>query len=388
MNDTPSPENPALKPEPKRLSGRTLALVAALLAGGAASAWFFITKPVANDTKQVAAVAVDRPVLVQTVRFSESRQPRLLVGTVRARVEGDVAFRVAGKIENRVVQVGDRVKAGALIAALDATDLALQRESAVAELTAATSSERQAQAEYARITDLRARGWSTEQSLDRQKAAIDEARSRRERAERNLGIATNAQSYAELRAQHDGVVTALFVEAGQVVAAGQAIVRIARDGDREAQIAIPEHELELARTARAEVSLWSAPDRAMPARLREISPTADAATRTFQARYVLPDMPADAPLGQTASLLLSPGGSGRVARLPLAAVLNEGGGTEVFVVNNRGELARRSVKVSAFDAREATIASGLDEGEQVVTMGVHKLRVGQTVRVISTDRQG
>lgn len=388
MSDTMSNENPALKPEPRRISGRMLALIAALIAGTAASGWFFINKPVANDAKTVAAVAVDRPVMVQTVRFSSASQPRLLVGIVRARIEGDIGFRVAGKIESRAVQVGERVKTGALIATLDATDLILQRESAVAELAAAISSERQAQAELARITDLRARGWSTDQALDRQKAATDEALGRRERAERNVAIATNAQSYTELRAVHDGVITNLFIEAGQVVAAGQAVVRIARDGDREAQIAVPEHELELARSARAEVALWSAPDRHMPARLREISPTADAATRTFQARFLVNGLAPDAPLGQTVTLKLSTGDTDKVARVPLSAILNEGGGTEVYVVDASGELKRRAVRVTAFDAREAMVASGLNEGERIVTMGVHKLRAGQKVRTVADQRQG
>lgn len=371
---------------PPRRFRRIAVIGGVLVAATAASVWFFVARPVAQDAKPVAALSNTRPVMVREITLAPASQPRLLVGTLRARVEGDQGFRVAGKVASRAVQLGDRVKAGQIIATLDGTDFRLQRESAVAELTAAISSERQSQAELQRVLDLRRQGWSTEQVLDRQKAAVDEAKGRRERAERSVELATNAQSYAELRAETDGSIIGLFIEAGQVVAAGQAVIRIARDGDREAQIAVPEHELELARKGRAEVSLWSAPDALLPANLREIAPNADAATRTFQARYLVPGLPADAPLGMTVTLRLAIGDPAPVARIPLAAILNEGGGTEVFVVGKDGELSRRAVKVLSYDAQQAVIGSGLTRGDRVVIMGVHKLRAGEKVRTVSEQR--
>lgn len=386
-SSAPVSEPPATQQKP-RMSRRMLLLGAGLLMGTAASVWFFMVRPVAQSAKPVAALADTRPVLVRAVNLAPASAPRVFVGTLRARVEGDLGFRVAGKIATRAVQLGDRVKAGQVIATLDATDFRLQRETAVAELDASRSSERQAEAELARILELRRQGWSTEQALDRQKAAVDEAKGRRARAERNLELATNAQSYADLRAETDGIITQLLVEAGQVVAAGQTVIRIARDGDREAQIAIPEHELDLARKGGADVTLWSRPDVAMKAQLREIAPNADAATRTFQARYLVPELPADAPLGMTVTLRLTVGDPAPVARIPLGAILNEGGGTEVFVVEASGELKRRTVTIASFDAREAVVSNGLQAGDRVVIMGVHKLRAGDKVRTITEARVG
>jgi RND family efflux transporter MFP subunit len=378
---------PATTPKAGR-SRRMIVLGLGLLAATAGSVWFFAGQPVAQSAKPVAALSDTRPVLVRVVSLQPASQPRVLVGTLRARIEGDLGFRVAGKVASRAVQLGDRVKAGQIIATLDATDFRLQRETSVAELEASLSSEKQAQAELSRILELRRRGWSTEQALDRQKAAVDEAKGRRARAERNLELATNAQSYADLRAETDGIITQLFVEVGQVVAAGQTVIRIARDGDREAQIAVPEHELELARKGAAEVTLWSRPDMVMKAQLREIAPNADAATRTFQARYLVPELPADAPLGMTVTLRLSVGDPTPVARVPLGAILNEGGGTEIFVVEASGELKRRAITVSSFDSREAVVSKGLQNGDRIVIMGVHKLRAGDKVRTLTDARAG
>lgn len=331
----------------------------------------------------------ERPVMAQRVVMVAAKPPRILVGTLRARVEADQGFRIAGKIETREVQLGDRVKAGTVLARLDVTDLRLQRQSADAELAAAKSIEKQAEAERDRIAALRKQGWSTDQAVDRQRSVLDEAIGRRTRAQRQVELAANAQSYADLVAEHDGVVIGLFAEAGQVVAAGQAIIRIARDGDREAQVAIPEQDLEEARVGKAEAALWSAPGRAYPTKLRELSPNADTATRTFQARFLVEGLPPDAPLGMTVTLKLADRRNEQVARVPLSAILNEGNGAEVFVVaEGTGELVRRKVEVVGLDQRDAFVSHGLAEGERVVTLGVHKLRAGLKVRVIADARLG
>lgn len=367
---------------------KRLAPVAALLlAAAGAAGWALAGKP-AEKTASIAE-GPSRPVQVQTVRIENLVQPRILVGTLRARVEGDHGFRVAGKIAARKVQAGDRVAAGTVLAALDQTDFRLTRESAEAELAAARSSERQAQLERERGAELRSKGWSTDQAYDRQKAAYDEAVGRVTRAQRQVELATNSQSYTEIKAESAGTVIGVFAEAGQVVAAGQVIFRIAQDGDREAQVAIPEQDLPLARTAKAQVSLWSDPKTIHDARLRELSPNADAATRTFQARYVVPGLAADAPLGMTVTLTLAGTGATQGARIALSALLNEGGGTEVFVVDkSTGALTRKPVTVLAYDARHALISAGLAEGDLVVTLGIHSLRAGQKVRPLLDAKLG
>ncbi len=280
------------------------------------------------------------------------------------------------------------MKKGQVVATLDPSDLALQRETAEAELTAAKSAERSATAELQRGIELRAKGWSTEQVMDRQRTALEEATGRRQRAERQVELAKNTQSYAALSAEDDGIVVSVNVEPGQVVAAGQPILRLAKDGAREALVAIPEQEMDDIRKARAEASLWTDPGKAYPAKLRELSPSADALTRTFQARFALEGLPADAPLGMSVSLFVRPAEELRVARLPLAAILNEGKGTEVYVVEASGELKRKAVQVTAYEARDALVSGGLADGDLVVVLGIHKLKPGLKVRPVTELRLG
>lgn len=378
------------RPSLQFLSRRTLGGLALLAAGAAAATWFVVGRPSTETApKPVAVAAKDRPVLVRKVALEPIAQPRLLVGTVRARIEADHGFRISGKVARRLVQVGDRVKKGAVLALLDTTDLSLQRQSAEAERNAAIAAERNATAEFARITELRQRGWSTEQALDRQKAALEEATGRRLRAERNVELASNAQSYAELRAETDGIVISVQAEPGQVIAAGQPIIRLAQDGDREAQVAIPEQQVgDLARL-KADAALWTDAGRSMPARLRELAPSADPATRTFQARFTIADLAADAPLGMTVTVSLAEPEQVRLARIPLAAIINEGAGPEVFIVNPQtGELSRRKVEVAGLEARDAVLRAGLKDGDIIVVLGVHKLKPGQKVTPVTEIRLG
>ncbi|MCA0400189.1 MAG: efflux RND transporter periplasmic adaptor subunit [Proteobacteria bacterium] len=372
-----------LLPSPKK----RLPLIVLALAGAGAASWALSAgkPPQATANKETSLL---RPVQTHVVKIEPLVQPRLLVGTLRARIEADQGFRLAGKIAERKVQAGDRVKAGTVLATLDGTDLRLNRETTEAELAAARAAARQAELERERIAELRQKGWSTDQAFDRQKAALEEATGRLKRAERQVELAANALSYAELRAENDGIVTAVFAEAGQVISAGQPILRIARDGDREAQVSIPEQDLERARNSKAQVSLWSEPGKTYSAELRELSPNADPATRTFLARYSVKGLAADAPLGMTASLTLASDASGKVARVPLSAILNQGNGDQVFVVNTADStLALKTVKVLSFDAREAIVTEGLDEGDRVVTLGIHVVRAGQKVRVLAEAKR-
>src|SRR6266545_1676437 len=239
------------------------------------------------EANTAPAPKAERPVQVQRVAFESNATTHEFVGVVRARYETDLGFRVAGKIVTRVVNVGDRVRAGDVVARLDPQDLKLQVESAEAELAAATSNLAQAAADLERYTTLRSKGFASIADFDRKKAANDEAEGRLARAKRSLDLARNQLGYADLKADADGVITTTRVEPGQVVAIGQAAARLAHRGEKEAVVALPETWLGEARNATATVRLWSEPDRVFTARLRELSPQADAATRTYAARFTI-----------------------------------------------------------------------------------------------------
>jgi RND family efflux transporter MFP subunit len=332
---------------------------------------------------QAAPVArVDRPVQVQRVAFAQADTSRDFVGVVRARYETDLGFRVAGKIVARAVNVGDRVRADDIVARLDPQDLKLQVESAEAELAAATSNLTQASADEERYATLKTRGFAAVADFDRKKAAKDEADGRLQRARRALDLARNQLAYADLKAGADGVITATLAEPGQVVAVGQAVARLAHRGEKEAVVALPETGLGEARKSSATVRLWSDPDRSFAAHLRELSPQADVATRTYAARFTITDADDTIALGMTATVTLAHAAETPVAKLPLAAILNRGTGPAVYVVDDAGALKLRPVNVAAFTEESALVTAGIADGEKVVTLGVQKLVAGARVRVV------
>lgn len=324
-----------------------------------------------------------RPVLVATVHYEAETPQRSFVGTIRPRIETDMGFRVTGKVAKRLVEVGDTVEIGQKLATLDEVDLRLQAEQADAELTAATGVLANASATEARATALRGKGWSTQAQLDQAKAQGDEARARLDRAERQVELTRNALSYATLIADTRGVVTATLVDSGQVVAAGQAAIRVARFGEKEAVVGIPETMVGRAKSGTATVTLWSEPGKQYAARLREIAPNADPATRTYLAKFSLPEADDKVSLGMTATLTLSDPASERVARLPLSALFSQGSAPSLYVVDAHGDIALKPVKVKAYESDDVIISGGVDDGAKVVTLGVQKLDPGQKVRVVS-----
>jgi RND family efflux transporter MFP subunit len=181
------------------------------------------------------------------------------------------------------------------------------------------------------------------------------------------------------------VITATLAEPGQVVAVGQAVARLAHRGEKEAVVALPETWLAEARASRATMRLWSDPDRSFAARLRELSPQADAATRTYAARFTILDAGDTVALGMTATVSLTRAADAPVARVPLGAILNRGTGPTVYVVDEAGTLALRPVKVAAFTEAAALITAGVADGEKVVTLGVQKLVAGSRVRAVETQ---
>jgi RND family efflux transporter MFP subunit len=354
----------------KLLVGASVALLAVSLAG--------------CNEKAAEKTEPGRPVLVTTAHYEPEAPARSFVGTIRPRIETDMGFRVPGKIAKRLVEVGETVDVGQPLATLDEIDLRLQAEQAEAEHSAATGVLAQAAAAEIRARDLRAKGWATDAVLDQAKAAGDEARARLNRAERSVELTNNALSYATLVADTRGVVTATLVDPGQVVASGQTAIRVARFAEKEAVVSIPETLLGRAKNGTASVTLWSDPDRKYTAKLREIAPNADPATRTYLAKFSLPDADDKVSLGMTATLTLCDPVTERVARLPLSALFSQGGDPSLYIVDATGEVALKPVSVKSYETKDVVITGGVDEGAKVVVLGVQKLDPTQKVRVVSS----
>jgi RND family efflux transporter MFP subunit len=335
-----------------------------------------------TDQATSATPKAERPVQVERVAFAPQEASREFVGVVRARHETDLGFRVAGKMMTRTINVGDTVHAGDVVAQLDPQDLNLQVESAQAELAAATSNLADASAEEARYANLKARAAVAAADYDHKKAAKDEAIGRLERARRALDLANNQLAYADLKVDVDGVITTTLAEPGQVVALGQPVARIAHHGEMEAVVALPETALGDARKSDASVQLWSDPGKSFKARLRELSPQADATTRTYAARFTVEEPDESVALGMTATVRLTHPSNAQVAKLPLSAILNRGTGPAVYLVDASGALELRPVTVAAFNEKVALVTSGIADGDAVVTLGVQKLVAGTQVRTI------
>lgn len=326
-----------------------------------------------------------RPVLVAKIHYEARVPDRSFVGTVRPRVESDLAFRVTGKVAKRLVEVGAMVEEGQPLATLDEVDLKLQAEQAEAEQRAATGVLSQVVAAETRTRELRAKGWSTEAQMDQATAAADEARARLNRAERSVELSRNSLSYATLLADARGVVTATSIEPGQVIASGQAAVRIARGAEKEVVVAVPETLVARVKGGDAKVVLWSDPGKQYVATLREMSPSADPATRTYQAKFSMPGAGDDVQLGMTATLTVSEPAGERVARVPLSALFSQGQGPSLYVVDEKtGAVALKRVTVKAYESQDVLISGGVEDGEQVVALGVQKLDPARKVRVISS----
>jgi RND family efflux transporter MFP subunit len=306
--------------------------------------------------------ATVRPVLVSNVHYDAQTRDRTFVGTIRPRIESELGFRVAGKVSKRLVEVGTLVDTGQPLATLDEVDLKLQADQADAEFSAATGVLAQASAAEARTKELRQKGWWTDAQWDQAKAAADEARARLKRAERSVELTKNSLSYATLVADASGVVTSTLIEPGQVVAAGQTAIRVARLAEKEVVVAIPETLLARPKSGEAQVSVWSEPDKLYVAKLRELAPSADLMTRTYLAKFSMPGAGDDVQLGMTATLTLSDHASERVARLPLAALFNQGAGPAVYIADAKtGAVTLKPVTVKAYESNDVLISGGVEE---------------------------
>ncbi len=335
--------------------------------------------------KQEVEAPAPRQVIAQVVGAKPSASANVYSGEVRARYENDLAFRVAGKVVARFVDVGATVRKGESLARLDPQDAQLGVESARSQLAGAEADHELAKAELKRYRDLYAKNFVSQAVLDARETTFNTTKARLEQAHAQLATARNQSSYTTLVAEADGVITAVNVEAGQVVSAGQAVMRFARPEEKEVAISVPESRLgELREAGKILIAVWAAPDRPYLGRVREIAPNADPATRTFAAKisFVAPD--AAVKLGMTANVALGERTAGEVITLPLTALAQVEGKPSVWVVDpHTSTINLRPVAIGAYREDGVVVRDGLRVGEVVVTAGVHKLLTGETVRVVS-----
>jgi RND family efflux transporter MFP subunit len=322
-------------------------------------------------------------VRVATVELSVHAE-RSLTGVVAARVQSDLGFRVPGKILERLVDAGQSVKRGQALMRIDPTDLRLATRAHEEAVAAATARARQTAEDEARYRDLVSTGAVSASAYDRVKAAAESARAELNGARAQADVASNETGYAVLLADADGVVVETLAEPGQIVGAGQVVVRVARAGRREAVIQLPE-TLRPAIGSTGRASLYGS-GLAGPAKLRQLSDAANPHTRTFEARYVLEGRLADAPLGSTISIQIPNGRSAPALQVPIGAIVDAGKGPGVWLVE--GDTARvtwRAVQVAGLSDDAASVVGELEAGDRVVALGAHLLHEGEHVRL--TERE-
>jgi RND family efflux transporter MFP subunit/putative MATE family efflux protein len=362
------------------------AFPASIVAGGAVATVAVVTVgAVAFASHKLEAPLVSPIPVVRTILVTAgSPGGPHYTGVVHARYESALGFRVAGKIAERMVDPGDRVRKGQALMRLDETDFSLALKAAHAAVEAARANSIQAASDEARRRKLVGEGWVTAQAYEQNKALSDATAAQLASALAQEKQVADQAGYAILQADADGVIMEVPSDPGQVVAAGQTVVRLAHDGSREAEIYLPEgSEREAGDPAVA--TLYARPNEGVPAILRELSAMADPATRTYRARYVLGGNGKTAPLGATVTVRLSQAKNGSVFDVPVGAVFDAGHGPSVWVVDpDTSSVAARTVTIERMGEERAAISSGLVPGERIVSLGAHLLKPGERVEIANS----
>jgi multidrug efflux system membrane fusion protein len=353
---------------------RTLLVPAGLVAAGLLAACSNATETRVEEV---------RPVRVITIGESAAQSTAAYAAEVRARHEVRLSFRVGGKIVERLVEVGSKVRAGQPVARLDAADLALAAASAKAQAASVETERKLAAADLVRYRELREKNFISQAEFDRRLATLEASAARLEAAQAVSRQSANQAGYALLVADRAGVVTALEAEAGQVVAAGQTVARLARDGEMEAAFAVPEAQRSLLENAAdLTLTLNAFPGRQWKAKLRELSPAADPVSRTYAARATILNPGEDVELGMSARIAVSVANASPRPEVPVSALYSRGDQPQVFLVDTGGIVQLRQVKTAGISGEQVAIESGLKPGDVVVAAGAALLRPGQRVRVL------
>ena len=330
-----------------------------------------------------------RSVKLLTVAGSDLALDGEYAAEVRARVESRLGFRVGGKLVQRPAETGQRVGAGQLLAVLDAQDFQLAAQAAQAQVSAAQSQRDLAAAEFKRFEALKAQNFISGAELERREATLKAADAALNQAKAQALAQSNQAGYARLTASHAGVVTAIEAEVGQVVSAGQPVLRLAHDGPRDAVFAVSESAILSIRLGQSMSATVLSSGQKVQGTVREIAASADPVTRTYAVKLALaPGMGESLPLGTTLNVRAS-GVSGAlppVIKLPTSALRQEGQGTAVWVLDEATMTVNsRTVQLGPVDGNDVVVTSGLQPGQKVVSAGVHVLSPGQKVTVFQPD---
>lgn len=353
------------------MNGRRRGVLATLLA----SALF-----IAAGCGDAPPAAVKAP-LVRSMRVGETDATGVAnyAGSVRGRYEKQLAFQVGGRIVSRTVNAGDRVTGGTTLMEIDAKDIVERAKGVDAQVGAAKAQLDLAAANLSRYRALYEAQAVPAVVLDQYETGYRAAEAAYQQAIAQAAQGHNAVSYTTLTADADGVISAVLAEAGQVVAAGQPVVTLVQAGDLEVEIAVPEDRLADVPVGReVAVSFWAFDERAVSGTVREVTPQADAASRTYRVRVAVPAPPAGLALGMTANVALEKAPTAAV-RLPLAAIYQTGDAPSVWLIGEDHKVRLHPVTVEGYDGNDVLVR-GLADGSLVVTAGVHKLREGDEVR--------
>lgn len=307
-------------------------------------------------------------------------------GSVQPRIEARMGFRVGGKISARKVDVGSEVKAGQLLMQLDAEDLQLAHKQAQGNFHAAESALESANNELKRYQELRKTNLISASLLDAKMAAQAAAQGSFDQAQAQLKLQSNQAGYANLVAKRDGVVTSISAEVGQVVAAGESVLSVAQLSELEVVVSIPENSVNIIKRANdIKIHLWSNPQEPLEGKLREVSPVADAATRSFTAKVSVINpsikMRAILAMGMTASVQFGLSTPSSFIKAPLTALLQEKGVTSVWIVE-KGLAKLVPVQIGGIKGNDVLLTSGVVVGQTLVTAGVHLLKPNQRVNIL------
>ena len=326
-----------------------------------------------------------RPVRAITIHADSVGVSAEFAGEVRPRVESRLGFRVGGKVTSRKVDPGTMVRRGQVLMQLDPQDLQLSQAQAKAGLRASETGRDLAKAELKRYQELRVKNFVSQAVLDAKISSFNAAQANVDAAQAAYFGQSNQAGYATLVADIDGVVTAVDAEVGQVVAPGTPVVRVAKTGEKEIVIGLPEDQVDTLRKVEdVTVRLWANPNVVIPGKIREVSPVADAATRTYAVKVSIPDSAGDVKLGMTARVQFASTTATPMIRVPLTALFHEKSVTSVWIVD-KDVVRLVPVQVGGTSGNEVVLSAGVKSGQTVVTAGVNLLKPGQKVKILPQD---